>query len=452
MSSILSVLSSTKFALVLISLIVVVTAVDSQFIRVFYTTDLGTPGNSQFVLFVSFVVFASIINIVLIRFAKSSDIQGRSSRSLLFRTAYICTLGAQTAVSLILFFVIFEMLIFHAYNKIFLLLVVYLSHFLSAFILGTLSVIFLQWFKFGRSFSILMYAAVFIVTVFLILISLPVLTEQFSLQPESIQPRAYITLILNYMFPSPNIAVIYGLGNYALPVLVIASWVLTVSLLKGYSGRIGKKKFWLIGSIPLAYQIFVLVVSNLDLVGDPRFVEIISSTQFQLIIALNGQISGLFFAVAFLTVGRKMRNKSMKVFFVISSIGIVSLFSSMQPGSSPFYAAYPPFGLVTLLFLGLSSYMLLVGMVGAAAYASRDNEVRREVYKGLEANSEVLKMGVAEMQLEIQRRILVVLDNIESANLSHELKIPIDHNESDVKLMIDDVLKEVHSKRPHAKL
>ena len=115
------------------------------------------------------------------------------------------------------------MLIFQAYNKILLLLVVYLSHFLSAFILGMLSVIFLQWFKFGRSFSILMYAAVFIVTVFLILITLPVLTEQFYQQPESIQPSAYITLILSYMFPSPNIAVIYGLGNYALPVLVIAS-------------------------------------------------------------------------------------------------------------------------------------------------------------------------------------------------------------------------------------
>ena len=124
----------------------------------------------------------------------------------------------------------------------------------------------------------------------------------------------------------------------------------------------------------------------------------------------------------------------------------------MQPGSSPFYAAYPPFGLVTLLFLGLSSYMLLVGIVGAAAYVSRDNKVRRDVYKGLEADSQVLKMGVAEIQREIQRRILDVLDNIESANMSHELKMPIDNNEEDVQQMIDEVLQEVHSKRPHSKL
>ena len=81
--------SNSKFALVLISLIAIVTALDSQFIRVFYATDLGTPGNIQILLFVSFVLFAFIISIVLMRFAKNNDTQARSSRPLLFRTAYI---------------------------------------------------------------------------------------------------------------------------------------------------------------------------------------------------------------------------------------------------------------------------------------------------------------------------------------------------------------------------
>jgi hypothetical protein len=227
----------------LISLIAIATAVDSQFIRVFYATELGTPGNFQFLLFVLFALFASIISIVFIRFAKSNDTQARSSRPLIFRTAYICTLATQIALSLIMFLVISEMLLFHAYDKIFLLLVVYLSHFLSAFILATLSVIFLQWFRLDRSLSIISYAAVFIVIVFLILITVPLLTEEYSAQtsmaPESISPIPYITLVLDYINPSTNIAFVFGLGNYALPIIVIASWILTVSLLKGYLGRIG---------------------------------------------------------------------------------------------------------------------------------------------------------------------------------------------------------------------
>lgn len=124
---------------------------------------------------------------------------------------------------------------------------------------------------------------------------------------------------------------------------------------------------------------------------------------------------------------------------------MISLFSSIQPGS-PFYAAYPPFGLATLLFLGLSSYLLLVGMIGSAAYVSRDSVVRREVYNGLQVDPHVLRMGMAEMQREIERRVLNVAEKIKSSELADEMKNASDPDEQDVRLMVEEILKEVHSK------
>jgi hypothetical protein len=163
---------------------------------------------------------------------------------------------------------------------------------------------------------------------------------------------------------------------------------------------------------------------------------------------ISYQIAGLFFAIAFLTIARKMRRKLMKNYLVISSIGIMALFSSMQPGM-PFYAAYPPFGLPTLLFLGLSSYMLLVGMLGTAANVSRDSELRREIYKDIQVNSDILKkMGMAEMQREMERRILPLADKIK---LSDEMRNRMDPSEEDVKIMINEVLTEIHSKRSRVK-
>jgi hypothetical protein len=51
MLSIISAVSgSSKHALALISFIVVVTIVDSQFINIFYGTDLGSPGNLHLLL------------------------------------------------------------------------------------------------------------------------------------------------------------------------------------------------------------------------------------------------------------------------------------------------------------------------------------------------------------------------------------------------------------------
>jgi hypothetical protein len=149
--------------------------------------------------------------------------------------------------------------------------------------------------------------------------------------------------------------------------------------------------------------------------------------------------------MGFWLIGRKMKRKTMKNYLIICSIGIILLFSSIQSGT--FYAAYPPFGLVTLLFLGLSSYLLLVGMLGCAAYVSRDVELRREIYKGLEVDSDVLKkMGLAEVQREMQRRILPLVNK---TNLSDEMRESMDPSEEDVKTMIDEVLNEIHKKKPH---
>ncbi|HYX57028.1 MAG TPA: hypothetical protein VE818_12795 [Nitrososphaeraceae archaeon] len=443
MLSVVSALSGSKQVLVLILLIIIVTIVDSQFINIFYGTDLGTPGNLHLLLFVSFVIVASIINTILLLFAKRNDVHSTTSRSLLFRAAYIGTSIVQYTISLILFITISEMLIFHEYNKIFSLLVVFLSHFWSAIILGILSLRFIQWFRFATSFSILIYAVVFSMILFLILITVPLLTQQFTIQSQMIYPRDYTSLIAALIVPSQDIAFIYGLGGYVLPLMIISSWILTVLLLKPYANRIGKKRFWLIVAIPLLYQLFSFIVRDSNLVTDPTLVEIIYSQQFQVIFGISYQVSGLFFAIAFLIIGRKLKRKGLKNYLIICSIGIVSLFSSMQPGM-PFYAVYPPFGLVTLLFLGLSSYLLLVGMLGCAAYVSRDIELRREIYKGLEVDADVLKkIGMAEMQREIEKRVLPLASKIK---LSDEMRrhMDTDPDEEDVKTMIDEVLNEIH--------
>jgi hypothetical protein len=282
------------------------------------------------------------------------------------------------------------------------------------------------------------------VILFLILVSIPLLTEQFRNQPQLIAPRDYATVIMVVIIPSRDIAFIYGLGNYVLPLMIISSWFLTVSLLKQYVDRIGKKKFWLIVSIPLLYQLLTFIIRDANLIDNPALIEIIYSKQIQFLFGVSYQISGLFFAIAFWIIARKMKRKAMKNYLIISSIGIISLFSSMQPGL-PFYAAYPPFGLVTLLFLGLSSYMLLIGMLGCAAYVSRDVELRREIYKGLEVDSGMLtKIGMAELQRELEKRILPLAHKLE---LSDEMKDHVDPSDEDVKIMIDEVMNEIHSKR-----
>jgi hypothetical protein len=167
---------------------------------------------------------------------------------------------------------------------------------------------------------------------FVVLTTLPLLVITHSTQTadeaELVSPKPYKTLVLGYFVPSTNTAFVYGHGRgWALPIMAIASWMLTVSLLIAYTNRIGKKKFWFLVSIPLAYQIFVVIVSNPNLVTDPNLILILYSPQIQFLAGINGQISGLFFAVTLWTFARKTAQKRMKNFFIISSLGIICLFT-----------------------------------------------------------------------------------------------------------------------------
>jgi hypothetical protein len=447
MLSILGILSNSKRALILISIIALLTIVDSEFINIFYGTNLGSPSNLHMLLFVLLAIVASAINIILLLFVRGNE-KAATSRSLLFRVAYICTSTVQYSVSFILFTIIVEMLVFHEYNKVFPILVVYISHFAAAALLALLSFKFIQWFQFTKTISFLVYAIIFIVIIFLILVTIPLLTEQYTNQTELIYPRDYTILIANVLVPSSNTAFFFGLANYVLPIMISASWILTVSLLRSYQIRIGKMVFWPIVTIPLLYQVFSYIIRDANLVSDPALVQVVYSQQFQILLSISFQVSGLFFAIAFLAISRKIKRISMKNYLIMSSIGIISLFSSMQPGL-PFYAAYPPFGLVTLLFFGLSSYLLFVGMLGSASSIARDSELRREIYKGLEGQSDVFsKMGVAEMQRELQKKVLFISDK---TKLWEEMGESTEPSEEEVKAMIAEVLNEIHSKRSDVK-
>ena len=312
-------------------------------------------------------------------------------------------------------------------------------------LLGVLAFTFIQWLRIVRSYSILIYAVVFGVILFLTLITIPLLTEQFNYQSQLVYPKDYTTLIVAVTVPSKDIAFLYGLGNYVLPVLLIASWILTVSILKPYTTRISKSTFWLLVSVPLLYQLFAYVIRDANLATTPGLMDIIYTRQFQFFLGISYQISGLLFAVAYLTVARRMKRKILKNYLIISSIGIAALFSSLQPGM-PFYAAYPPFGLVTITFLGLSSFLLLIGMLGCAAYVSRDTELRKEIFKDQDSISNMLKnMGFAEMQLEIENRILPLSARLK---LSEDMKVHMDLSPEDVKLTIEEILTELHPSRP----
>ena len=83
--------SGSKQAAILISIIMIISIVDSQFVNTFYGTDLDIPSNRHLLLFISFVIIISVINLMLLLFIKRNGLLSRTNRLSLLKTTFRIT-------------------------------------------------------------------------------------------------------------------------------------------------------------------------------------------------------------------------------------------------------------------------------------------------------------------------------------------------------------------------
>ena len=97
---------------------------------------------------------------------------------------------------------------------------------------------------------------------------------------------------------------------------------------------------------------------------------------------------------------------------IISAYGMVLLFISNQ-AVLLVIVPYPPFGLATISLIGLSSYLILIGIYSSATSVAQDAKLRVSIRKSVEQQSKLLDtIGTAQMEQEIQRRVIIMTNLI----------------------------------------
>ena len=68
---------------------------------------------------------------------------------------------------------------------------------------------------------------------------------------------------------------------------------------------------------------------------------------------------------------------------------------------------YPPFGLPTICYLGLASYLILIGVYSSALSVANDVELRRSIRRSVEENSDLLgNIGEAQFEDQLQKEVI----------------------------------------------
>jgi hypothetical protein len=251
----------------------------------------------------------------------------------------------------------------------------------------------------------------------------------------------YFKSLVAQIYNTKNIFnTIYGNSSV---ISFVLFWLATVLLLRYHSKRIGKTKYWLLVSAPLFYflsqfQSLAFNITEPFRVSNPIFYGIV----FTFLFTLSKPIGGILFGMAFWVVSKGVRKHKIGEYLVLTAFGTILLFTANQI-TTFIVAPYPPFGLVSVSLIALSSYLLLIGIYSSAMSISRDTELRKFIHQTATKEIKLLdSIGFAQVEQRLVNKVIPLVHQ-KAENMDRETGIKTSLTDSDVKQYLEEILTEL---------
>jgi hypothetical protein len=304
-------------------------------------------------------------------------------------------------------FVIAEIVANWRYPSATLAVVTAASYGLNIGLMAVYAKIFFSWYKSNRnSIAVLLYGLSFAVVVITSCVFLSISYHRFVEKPTYI--FSDWDMHLTKAKPGSILYTLLKVYHYSDIVSFALKWVATAFLLYHYSQKMGRAKYWILISLPLVY----FLTTYLD---DFQLYEPHAESEvfyWNLYVTSNSTAGGILFYVGFVLAakhfhhGRGNVNWAVEDYLLICGFGFLLFFSAGQ--STLGNSLYPPYGLATMSFYGLSSFLILLGLYASAFSVSEDVELRKSIRKSTLRESKFLdSMGTAYMEKELIKRMVL---------------------------------------------
>ncbi len=434
---------TNKLALFFILAISVIIIIDSNVINFYAYTNKELPVASKIGAFTIFSITFFIIAIVLLKVIESyqftSNYKQRRAQNLVRFTA----IASQFMVIAFLAVEIFQMVFVNMYNSNLTLLILFTSFVPSILFLLLLVLLLVGWYRSSKNFMIMAYAISFSIVCVNLILSMVYVNVQYVSTSDWIKAKSLHSTLVNSSVSDLSFS--YGVTLDALSLLsFVFVWIATVALLGQYRNKIGRTKFWIIITIPLIYFLFPFETyfanfSEATLSGSPILYTII----YLLLFSATKQVGGILFSIVFLTAATKIKQPNLQNSLKIAAIGIAVVFSSTEI-TSLLFAAYPPYGVLTIMLMPLGSYSLFIGLFASARLVSQDKKLRKEFFQSAEKQLALLKtIGKVQMEKELEKNLKSILKR---SSILEESKDDYGGQEN-VRELVQEVLDELRHRR-----
>jgi hypothetical protein len=362
-------------------------------------------------------------------------------------TSYYIVRAAQYVLVVILVLVYLQMLFESHYSTIYVILALVVSYAVACLMLGILAQRMFFWFNVHRTTIVLMYGICAVTLTINAIIALGFVAFTLSEVYDSVGAHRGVFAYI----PSPG-SLEYNLNslyNITSILSFVSTWGATALLLYPFSKKVGRTKYWIVVSLPLVYFLsqFPSVLLNLfssALASDPEFF----SSLLSIVFTVSKASGGIFFGLAFWILAKStVQGTAAKDYLIIAMLGFVLLFVADQ-ALVLLYVPYPPLGLASISFMGLSSYLILAGIYSAAVYVSQDSKLRRDIRKIAIRESKLIdSIGTAQMERKIESNITTLLKRNQDL-IRQETGIDVPEiEENEMKSYLQEVLDELNLQR-----
>ncbi|MGA9218414.1 MAG: hypothetical protein WBZ50_07230 [Nitrososphaeraceae archaeon] len=420
--------------LAIMAILAVVLTVESQIGTIADFIPEQLDSSQGIAAFIGIWGIVTVTQYYILAFVKLNNKESRARTGSL-NLIHSIVIIAQFLLTGIIALVILQILIAQEYNTIMLYITLSISYGLWIVTLGFLAKAFFSWYKLRKNLMVLIFALSMVAYV---------INGVFGLYSEvdGLAKRSSIIRTGDVAIFPESPSSINNVYQIASSVGYVLTWIATVMLLRPYIEKLDKLKFWSIMIVTMGYYLISFPLFSLGYFTPSENSNAMTNI---LIFSLAAIFTGILFGVAFLSVARTLKiGTPARNYMIIAAYGFILFYIAGSAFVSQ--AAYPPYGLISVSFTGLSCYLIYNGLYFAAISVSQDMTLRQSIRKSVMEQSKLLdNIGTAEMEKEVQKRVLTVVKKT-SADMKESTGVDASMNEGEMKDYVELVIKELRSK------
>ena len=187
-------------------------------------------------------------------------------------------------------------------------------------------------------------------------------------------------------------------------------WIANVLLLRNYADKIGKKKFWIIVSLPFALSLIAqLLVTLAASTSGIALFGVVNQTIIRISLSLSSLIGGILNGIIFLLVARALKESGhthVQNYLRLVAFGLMILAISSMGASPSNSLLYPPYALVSWSIMGIAGYFIAFGFYSSVISLTQDIKLRKSAKNLVISDSKLFdSVSSAQIQSELEKRV-----------------------------------------------